>query len=202
VNKKIILSILVILIVVVGIFVYLQPDKDVVEIPEKEEISEQEEEISEQEVIAEEDTEDVKEITTDIAKGELAPDFTLESLNGDKISLSDYRGKYVLVNFWATWCGFCDMEMPDLQKFNNENEDLVVLAVNVMEEKKNVQDYIEKGGYDFDVVLDSDGAVTGTYLVSGFPTSYFIDKGGILLGGVPSMLTYDQMNELLNSIRE
>ena len=92
--------------------------------------------------------------------------------------------------------------MPDLQRFDNENEDLVVLAVNVMEEKDIVQEYIDEGGYDFEVVLDKDGAVTRTYLVGGFPTSYFIDKEGILLGGVPSMLTYDQMNEIITSIRE
>lgn len=135
------------------------------------------------------------------ASGKPAPDFTLKKLSGEEASLSDYRGKIVLVNFWATWCGYCDMEMPDLQRFDDENEDLVVLAVDVQEESSLVEDYIDKGGYTFDVVLDADGAVARTYLVTGFPTSYFIDPDGILIGGVPGMLTYDQMNQILEDIR-
>src|SRR5690606_32548559 len=71
----------------------------------------------------------------DIAVGKLAPDFTLADLEGKEVSLSDFRGKYVLINFWATWCQYCDLEMPDLDRLYKENEDLVVLAVNVQEEK-------------------------------------------------------------------
>lgn len=137
----------------------------------------------------------------EFALGKPAPDFTLKNLAGEEVSLSDYRGKIVLVNFWATWCGYCDAEMPDLQKFDDENDDLVVLAVDVMEEKGVVEDYIKKGGYTFDVVLDEDGKISQTYMVRGFPTSYFIDPEGILLVGVPGMLTYDQMNQILNDIR-
>lgn len=87
------------------------------------------------------------------------------------------------------------------KKFDDENEDLAVLAVDVMEDKETVEDYINEGGYDFEVVLDEDGSISQTYLVSGFPTSYFIDPEGILLGGVPGMMTYDQMNQILNDIR-
>lgn len=137
----------------------------------------------------------------DIAIGKLAPDFTLKNLDGEEVSLSDYRGKIVFLNFWATWCPFCDKEMPDLNKLDAENDDLVILAVDVMEDKETVEDYINEGGYDFEVVLDEDGSISQTYLVSGFPTSYFIDPEGILLGGVPGMMTYDQMNQILNDIR-
>lgn len=135
------------------------------------------------------------------ASGKPAPDFTLKKLSGEEVSLSDYRGKIVLVNFWATWCGYCDMEMPDLQRFDDENDDLVVLAVDVQEDSSIVQDYIDKGQYTFDVVLDHDGELAKTYLVTGFPTSYFIDPDGVLIGGVPGMLTYDQMNQILGDIR-
>lgn len=130
-----------------------------------------------------------------------APDFTLKNLQGEEVSLSDYRGKIVLINFWATWCTWCDKEMPDLQRLDNENDDLVVLAVDVMEDKKKVEKYIEEGKYEFEVVLDEDGEVSQTYLVSGFPTSYFVDKDGILLGGVPGAMTYDDMVRILESIR-
>lgn len=145
--------------------------------------------------------EQVEEVSSELAKDKPAPDFTLMNLSGEEVSLSDYRGKIVLINFWATWCGFCDMEMPDLQRLDDENDDLVVLAVDVMEDKETVQKYIDEGGYNFEVVLDEKGDITKTYLVSGFPTSYFVDPDGILLGGVPGMMTYDQMNQILNDIR-
>lgn len=138
----------------------------------------------------------------DIAVGKESPDFTLLNLSGEEVSLSDYRGKTVMINFWATWCGFCKKEMPDMQRLSEENEDLVILAVDVMEEKSLVEDYIKEGGYDFEVVLDEKGDVAKDYLVSAFPTSYFVDKDGILLGGVPGMLTWERMNEILDNIRE
>ncbi len=160
--------------------------------------------VVESEEPAEEPVTPPQEVTTkesEFASGKPAPDFTLKNLDGEEVSLSDYRGKIVLVNFWATWCGYCDMEMPDLQKLDDENEDLVVLAVDVMEDKNTVEKYIKDGGYTFDVVLDEDGNISQTYLVSGYPTSYFIDPEGILLGGVPGMMTYEQMNQVLDQIR-
>lgn len=88
-----------------------------------------------------------------------------------------------------------------MQRLDDENDDLVVLAVDVMEDVETVENYIKEGGYNFDVVLDEDGSISKTYLVSGFPTSYFIDPEGVLLGGVPGMMTYDQMNQILTDIR-
>ncbi|SHK55441.1 TlpA family protein disulfide reductase [Paramaledivibacter caminithermalis] len=137
----------------------------------------------------------------DIAVGEAAPNFTLKNLDEKEVSLKDYRGKIVLINFWATWCKYCDIEMPDLQKLDKENEDLVVLAVDVQESKETVKNYIEKGGYDFEVVLDEEGEVAKMYLASAFPTSYFVDKDGTLLGGIPGMMEYAQMKKILESIR-
>ena len=138
----------------------------------------------------------------DLAVGKEAPNFTLKNLEGKEVSLSDYKGKIVLINFWATWCKYCDIEMPDIQKISDENEDVVVLAVDVMEDKKTVSKYIEKGNYDFEVVLDEDGDIARTYLVSAYPTTYFVDKEGKLIGGVPGMMKYAQINEILGNIRE
>ena len=151
---------------------------------------------------AQEEPEEIETYEPTIEVGKKMPNFTLTNLEGKEVSLSDYEGKIVLVNFWATWCGFCDMEMPDLQTLDNENEDLVVLAVNVLEDKATVEKYIQEGGYDFEVVLDEDGKIAQDYLVSGFPASYFANKEGIFLGRVPGMLTYEQMNEILEGIRE
>lgn len=148
----------------------------------------------------------------DIAVGQPAPDLifknkdgeevALMNLKGEEVSLEDYRGKIIFLNFWATWCVYCDMEMPDLQKLNNENDDLVVIAVDVAESKDVVEKYINKGNYDFEVALDEEGEVAVKYLVSAFPTTYIIDKEGILLGGRPGMMTYDQMVEILEAVRE
>lgn len=132
-----------------------------------------------------------------IAIGNEVPNFTLKNLDGKEISLEDYRGKKVLINFWGTWCVFCDIEMPDIQKLDKENEDIVVLAVNVMEGKETVKKYITDGGYEFEVALDEKGTVARTYLVSGYPTSYFVDEEGILVQVVPGMMTYDQMNKVV-----
>lgn len=138
----------------------------------------------------------------DIKVGEKSADFILKNLEGEKVRLSDYEGKIVLLNFWATTCPFCIQEMPDMQRLKDENEDLVILAVDVMEDEKKVKDYIDEGGYDFEVLLDEKGEVARTYLISAFPTSYFIDEDGILLEQVPGMMTWQQMNDILENIRE
>lgn len=196
VNKKI-LSIIILAIVLIGGLYYFAMVKG----GETTEELEPENNVS-QETNNETGEENIVEDSVlDIAIGEEAPNFTLRNLEGEEVSLTDYRGKVVLINFWATWCKYCDIEMPDLQKLDKENEDLVVLAVDVMEEKSLVEEYVEKGGYDFQVVLDEDGDIAKLYLVSAFPTSYFVDKDGILLGGVPGMMTYAQMNQIVEGIR-
>lgn len=134
--------------------------------------------------------------------GKPLPDFTLENLKGEQVTLSKIKDKIILVNFWASWCTWCDKEMPDIQRLKEENEDLMVIAVNVEETKAKAQDYITKGGYDFEVVLDEKGDTSAQYLVSGLPASYFVDKKGNFVGRVPGMMTYEQMNEVLNNIRE
>jgi len=202
VSRKIIAIILVVMVLAAGLF-YLTASKDdeKEDIPSESSISDNiEGNIEEDEGIVSEE-EGKGEEQEYIAVGELASDFTLLNLNGEEVSLSDYRGQYVLINFWGTWCKYCDIEMPDLDRLDEENDDLIVLAVNVMEEKSLVENYIKEGGYKFPVVLDEDGKVAITYLVSSFPTSYFVDKEGILLGGVPGMMTYAQMNQLLDGIR-
>lgn len=166
---------------------------------------ENQEDIVDEGLVPSEEVEDIEKAkedeTTEIVYGELAPDFTLENLEGEKVSLSDYRGKIVLINFWATWCKFCDIEMPDLNEINNNNEDVVVLAVDVMEEKSKVKKYIEEGRYDFEVVLDTKGDIAQNYLISSFPTTYSVDKEGVLIQGVPGMLTKPQMEQIIENIR-
>lgn len=134
--------------------------------------------------------------------GEKLPNFTLKDLNGKEVSLRELEGKIVLINFWATWCPWCDKEMADLDKLDKENEDLIVLGVNVDESKSQVEKYVKEGGYDFKVVLDEGGVVAGNYLVTGLPASYFVNKDGIYVGRIPSYMTAEQMNEALDVTRD
>lgn len=207
-NKNMIVIIALALVLVVGMYIYATRDNGKVLIKDEPPVADAAPETPENPSPPETPTTPetpAKPDTTkypDIAVGELAPDFTLKNLEGEEVSLSDYKGKIVMINFWATWCTWCDVEMPDMQKLSSENDDLVVLAVDVQEDIRDVKKYIEDGGYDFEVVLDSDGFVNRAYLVNGLPNSYFVDKEGILLGKVGGAINYAQMNEILENIRK
>ena len=117
------------------------------------------------------------------AEGELAPDFTLTSPGGEPVALSDFRGKTVVLNFWATWCPPCRAEMPELQQVweeRGEGRDLVVLAVDVEESADAVADFVENFGLTFPVALDADGSVADRYGLPGLPSTFFIDARGVL----------------------
>lgn len=133
--------------------------------------------------------------------GKRLPDFTLKNLDGQDVTLSEIEDKIIIVNFWATWCKWCKEEMPDIQKIKEENDDVLVLAVNVDEPKDQAKEYIEDGGYDFEVLLDEDGAVSAQYLVTGLPASYFVDENGVFADRVPSAISYEQIEDILNEIR-
>lgn len=111
--------------------------------------------------------------------GALAPDFTLENLDGELVSLSDFRGQNVLVNFWATWCGPCREEMPAIQARYNRG-DFAVLAVDFGESAERVSGFLAEINVDLPVLLDLEGAVQELYRVRGYPTTFFIDRSGVI----------------------
>lgn len=145
------------------------------------------------------------------AELQLAPDFTLVDQFGDTHTLSEYQGKTVFLNFWATWCGPCQNEMPDIQKLYEEHggnsEDLIVLGVanpktdeypqnsDVSEEE--VKQFMEENGYSYPVAMDTTGQVFAEYGISAFPTTFMIDKDGNMFGYVTGMLTEDMMNSIV-----
>lgn len=114
--------------------------------------------------------------------GKLAPDFELSSLDGQVVSLSDFRGKPVFLNFWATWCGPCRFEMPFIQKMYEglSSEGLVVLAVNVQENPTRVKEFVESFGLTFPVLLATNSEVPLAYNIRGIPATFFIDENGII----------------------
>jgi len=126
--------------------------------------------------------------------GKQAPDFQLPNLEGQPISLSDFRGKPVLVNFWAVRCPPCRFEMPFIQAIFEESSDteLVVLAVDIGEAPSTVKDFIQSGNFSFPVLLDTDQDVALEYNIRAIPTTFLIDKDGIIqvikVGAFPSML--------------
>lgn len=112
--------------------------------------------------------------------GEIAPPFSLSSLNGQPIRLSDYAGQVVLLNIWATWCSSCLTEMPAYQQvYQRHQAEFVILALNFQGDKAEVQQYAAGLGLTFPILLDPDGQVARLqYRVSGMPTSFLIDAHG------------------------
>lgn len=137
-------------------------------------------------------------IETGPETGLMAPDFTLENLSGKEVSLSDFRGQKIFLNFWASWCPPCKQEMPDIQKLYKENDDYKVLTVNVQESKDIVFDYMMSNNYSFTALLDTNGTIGSRYLVRGIPTTIIIDEDGIILSRQSGALTYERMLELLS----
>jgi len=114
--------------------------------------------------------------------GREAPDFRVRALDGTFLQLSDFRGRPVWINFWATWCPPCRAEMPDIQEVYEENVDrgLVIIALSIGERAGTVRDYVERTGLTFAIGLDQDTAAAARYRIVGIPTHFFVDRDGVL----------------------
>ncbi|MGG0846481.1 TlpA disulfide reductase family protein [Peribacillus simplex] len=136
--------------------------------------------------------------------GAKAPNFTLKTLDGKQVELSDYKGKKVMLNFWATWCPPCKKEMPDMEKYTQQaGDDVVVLAVNI-DPENDVQSFVDNNGITFTIPLDSQSAknpVNERYKILSIPTTYFIDKKGIIRNKVISAMQLKDMERNINSMQ-
>lgn len=192
-NKKyLILSLVVVLSLVLLIGCTSQGE----EMPE-ENNTESETPVEESESNSEESSEDVEEEKV------YAPDFSLTGMDGETYTLSDFQGKKVMVNFWATWCPYCVKEMPDLTKLAQEySDDLVVLAVNVDESESKIQGFLDDNPeIDLNILLDPKAKTAGTYGANALPLTIGINSDGSVETGYPGMLNYEQMvgmYEMLN----
>ena len=126
--------------------------------------------------------------------GDIAPDFELETIEGETVSLADLSGQKVFLNFWASWCGPCRAEMPDMQKFHEERDDVTILGVNVNDRPENMHEFLEEYGITFPILPDDvDTNVHTQYKVQAMPTSYLIDSNGEIAHVAVGELTYEEM---------
>ena len=137
----------------------------------------------------------VKNKGTQPSQGKLAPNFALQYPNNKTLTLADFRGKPVIVNFWATWCPPCRREMPGLVKAYEAHKDegLVIIEVDVAEPAEAVAQFVKSYQMTMPVVLDSRQEVTRLYRTDSFPTSFFIDKDGVIQARWVGYLPEDQL---------
>ena len=145
-----------------------------------------------------------------------AIDFTLTDQYGKKHTLSDYKGKVVFLNFWASWCNPCRKEMPHIeelyQEYNHNKEDVIILGVanpksaqypeNADEDMDTIKKFLKDNDFTFPVVFDETGEIFQSYYINSFPTTFMIDKEGNIYGYVPGMLTKDIMYNIIDETME
>ncbi|MDF2512647.1 MAG: hypothetical protein K0S04_2513 [Herbinix sp.] len=139
-------------------------------------------------------------------------DFTLTDQYGNEHTLSDYKGKVVFLNFWATWCPPCKKELPDIEALYKEydlnEEDVIFLGITNPSSSEypnnsdvsidEINDFLDENGYTFPVLFDETGEQLRNYSISAFPTTFMIDKEGNIFGYVPGMMTMEQMKGVIN----
>ena len=138
-----------------------------------------------------------------LAKPFAAPEFTLQGDDGKPHRLSDYRGKVVVLNFWATWCPPCRYEMPSMERAHKKvhGENIVLLAVNVGENEDQVFEFTGQYPVTFQLLLDSDGSVIKKYPVIGLPTTFVIDPSGVVTHRAVGGREWDD-EQLLGQLRK
>jgi cytochrome c biogenesis protein CcmG/thiol:disulfide interchange protein DsbE len=131
-----------------------------------------------------------------------APDFSLSDLQGNTVKLSQFRGKPVLINFWATWCAPCKEELPLLEKIYQANKNqLEILGVDIAEENTKVEAKVKEVGLSYTTLLDPYLQVTNQYKVTAYPTSIFVDKDGMVqavkLGAITDQTSQSYLDKIL-----
>ena len=140
-----------------------------------------------------------------LTKGDVAPDFTLTTLDGKEVKLSDLKGKKVVLNFWATWCPPCKAEMPHMQNYYEDfakDENVEIIAVNLTsgDKEESVQDFVQDYGLTFPIPLDVEGNVGGTYQAITIPTSYMIDTKGRIQNKIVGPMDERMLTDFISNL--
>ena len=123
----------------------------------------------------------------------LPVEIRLKDLTGRPVSLNDFRGKIVFLNFWTTWCYACRIEMPDMEKLHQKfkNKDFAMVSINIQESVSQVNQFFEDFKLTFTALLDSDGEVGAHFMITAIPTTFILDKEGIIIGKVMGPRDWD-----------
>jgi len=138
---------------------------------------------------------------------EITDDFTLLDSQGKEVSLSDYSGKIVFLNFFTTWCKYCKVEMPEFQKaYEKYGDDIEILLVNVTQQEKISEEEIVKWyddlGLTMPMVLDTKGELTSNYAIRAFPTTFFIGKNREMLAYYPGAMSEELIDQVIEEFVE
>lgn len=149
---------------------------------------------------------DLETKETGIQKGQVAPDFTLPTLSGESLTLSDLKGKKVILNFWATWCPPCKEEMPHLQAYYEEaakEENVEIVAVNLTTTDGSIdkiQQFIDSFNLTFPILLMEEEGVNQTYEILTIPSTFMIDTKGRIQHQIVGPLDQDALSEYVESL--
>ncbi|MCJ7839421.1 thiol-disulfide oxidoreductase ResA [Lederbergia sp. NSJ-179] len=138
-----------------------------------------------------------------IAIGDKAPDFVLTDMEGNKHQLSEYRGKGVFINFWATWCKPCKVEMPDINSQYNDykGQDVVVLGINMGDSNLLINSFLDKHDLDFPILKDKSKDVAGDYNIYKLPATVIIDSDGVIVDIVEGQLPEGRIKAMMEHIK-
>jgi thiol-disulfide isomerase/thioredoxin len=142
------------------------------------------------ESLAKADSRDLDQLFGDMGVSKISQalpvEITLMDLNGRPVSLSDFRGKIVFLNFWTTWCFDCRIEMPVMEKLHQKfkNNDFAMVTINLQEPVSQVKQFFKDYELTFSALLDSDGEVGAHFRITAIPTTFILDKQGIIIGKV------------------
>lgn len=136
----------------------------------------------------------------EIMIGQAPPLFTLESLDGGFVSLEEYRGRPIMVNFWASWCEPCTVEMPDFEEASNTHDGLVIIGVNLQETRGDAQRFANQVGVTYPLVLDPNGRAKQSYDVFTQPVTIFIDSEFNVVSRKNGLLTRPELESRLEEI--
>ena len=136
----------------------------------------------------------------------VAPDFTVLDYNGNEVKLSDFKGKPVVLNFWATWCFYCKEEMPDFNIAFEKYPDVEFLMLNAtdgyQETIESAKKYYENEGFDFNIYFDTNSQAVNNYGITGFPTTIFIDKDGYVVASAGGMIDLETLEKGIEMIKD